>query len=179
MMKRITDITVSFILILLSHHAYAYQYTVELTQQQLQKQLSALMPLEKEAFFVKVVISDPKIDLLEGGNEVGVFTNVRLTAPGGIQGTGRARITGAVSYKKQDGSFYLHNPKLTQLEIDQIPAQYYAKAQELGQYALDNTMSNRPLFTLSDEDMKQKMAKSMLQSVTVKNGKLLIVLEVN
>lgn len=172
-------IILSAILTLLSHNVWAYNYTVELTQQQLQQQLAAMMPVEKEAFFVKVVLSEPRIDLLEGSNELGVFTNIKLVAPGGVEGTGRARITGTISYKKQDGSFYLHNPKLTQLEIDQIPSQYHAKVQELGQFALDNSVSHRPLFTLSDDDMKQKMAKSVLQSVTVNSGKLIIVLNVN
>ncbi|MGD8567307.1 MAG: DUF1439 domain-containing protein [Gammaproteobacteria bacterium] len=161
-----------------SINTWAYSYTIELTQQQLQQQINAIMPVEKEAYFVKVILSGPRIDLAQGGNQLGVFTNIELVAPGGIRGTGRARIAGTISYRKDSGSFYLNNPKLTQMEIDQIPPQYHAKVRELGQFALDNAMSQRPLFTLDDNDMKQKMARSALESVTVNDGKLVIVLNI-
>lgn len=172
-MKRLM---LTIVLSVLSTNSWAYSYTIELTQQQLQQQIDTLMPVEKEAYFVKVILSDPRIDLAEDSDKIGMFTNIELVAPGGVKGTGRARIAGTISYRKENGSFYLNNPTLTQLEIDQIPPQYHAKVRELGQFALDNAVSQRPIFTLDDDDMREKMAKSALQSVTVNNGKLVIVL---
>jgi hypothetical protein len=174
-MKRLM---LAIVLCVLSTNTWAYNYTIELTQQQLQQQIDTIMPVEKEALFVKVILSDPHIDLAEGSNTLGMFTNIELIAPGGVRGTGPARIAGTISYRRENGSFYLNNPTVTQLEIDQIPSQYHAKVRELGQFALDNAVNQRPIFTLDDNDVRQKMAKTALESVTVNDGKVVIVLNV-
>jgi hypothetical protein len=158
-------------------NSWADDYTVEITQQQLQQQVTALLPIEREAYFFKVILSDPVIDLPESANELGILTNVTLIGPGGAGGSGRARISGNISYEMQDGSFYLNNPKLTKLEIDQIPERFHEKVRELGQYALDNSVPHRPLYTLSDDDVQQQMVKSTLKSVSVNSGKVIIVLK--
>ena len=175
-MRRIVYLVVLFFA---STSCWAFDYTVEVTQQQLQEQLTRMMPIQKEEFFVTVELSNPVLELVDEGNQIGMFANIKMTAPGGIQGSGRTKVMGGISYKKETGSFYLHDPKIAQLEIDQIPVQFHSNIRQLAQMALSSSMTNRALITLRDDNMQQKLAKSMLQSVKIAGGKLLITLQVN
>ena len=172
-------ITVFMALLLISFHSFAFNYTVELTEQQLQQQLSRIMPIQQEKFLVTVILSDPILELAKDSDQIGLFANIKMTAPGGIQGSGRAKIMGNIRYKSETGSFYLNNPKIAHIEVDQIPEQYHSNIKELAQMALTNTMTNRALFTLRDDNKQEKLAKSVLKSVTVNSGKIIINLEMN
>lgn len=165
-------------LIFVSANSWAYNYTVELTEAQLQQQLASMMPITRERMFVTVTLSQPILDLGMGGDKIGVFSSLDISAPGGIKGTGRAKVEGRISYKKENGSFYLYNPTISQIEIDQIPAQFHSNVKELAQLALNSSIKGKPIFTLKEDNTQEKLAKSMLQSVKVESGKLLITLSI-
>jgi len=169
----------SFILLLLaSNISFGSDYQLEITQDQLQQQLTKMMPLKQEKMFVTVTMSNPVLELGVEGNKVGVFSNLDVTAPGGVKGTGRARIVGTISYNKETGDFFLYKPTITQIEIDQIPSSFHSNVKQLAQYALDSSITNKPIYNLSDQNPQEKMAKSMLKSLEVKPGKLLVTLAV-
>ena len=175
MMYRFTHFLV---LALLSTTSWAYSYTVELTEAQLQQQLASMMPITREQMFVTVTLSQPVLDLGMGGDKIGVLSSLAISAPGGVKGTGRARVEGRISYKKETGSFYLYDPTISHIEIDQVPAQFHSNVKELAQLALNNSIKGKPIFRLKEDNAQQKLAKSMLQSVKVEPGKLLITLSI-
>jgi hypothetical protein len=162
--------------LVIANTSWAFSYTVEFTEQQLQQQISRLMPITKEHMLITVTLSDPVLELGGQNHNIGVTANMKIQAPGGIQGTGRTKIVGDISYKKENGSFYLYKPEIAHIEIDQIPAEFHANIRDLAQLALSNSISNKALFTLKDNNEQQRLAKSVLQSVTVTPGKLVIVL---
>jgi len=171
----------SFILIsllLATGNSWAYDYTVEITEDQLQQQLIKMMPVKREQMFVTVTLSNPVLELGIEGNKVGVNSDLEMTAPGGIKGTGHAKIVGNISYKKENGNFYFYKPTIAELEIDQVPAQFHDNVKQLAQYALTNSLGSKPIFTLQDDNQQQKLAKSMLKSVDIKPGKILITLAI-
>ena len=174
-MHRFTMIT---ILLLTTTTSWAFDYKVEVTQDQLQQQISKMMPVTQEKMFVTVTLSDPVLELGIEGNKLGMFSNISITAPGGIKGTGRTKITGNISYKKETGEFYFYNPTIAQIEIDQIPSEFHSNIKELAQYALTSATRNKPIFQLKNDDPQQKMAKSVLKSVEVVPGKILVTLAV-
>ena len=167
-------LTAFILLLLTSSISFASDYTLEITQAQLQEQLVKLMPLKQEKMFVTVTLSDPTLELGIEGNKVGVYSALDVTAPGGVKGTGRAKIVGNISYKKDTGEFFLYKPTIAQIEIDQIPSSFHSNVKQLAQYALDSSVKNKPIFTLDANNPQQNMAKSMLKSVEVKPGKLLV-----
>lgn len=166
------------LMLLVSSTAWSYNYTVELTEAQLQQQLSSMMPITKEHMFVTVTLSEPILDLGSGGDKVGVFSSLDISAPGGIRGTGRAKVEGKISYKKETGEFFLYNPTISHIEIDQVPAQFHSNVKQLAQVALDSAIKGKAVFRLDENNSQQKMAKSVLQSVKIEPGKLLITLSV-
>ena len=60
------------------------------------------------------------MDLIEGKNEISLFTQVRLDAPNNISATGRAEIAGTLVYQANEGAFYLNYPQIIRIEIDQL-----------------------------------------------------------
>lgn len=169
-------ILVFLLMILISCNSWGFSYTVEFTEQQIQQQLSRLMPFKKEEMFVTIIVSDPTIELGKPDGTIGVFANLQAQAPGGIRGSGKTKITGNLSYKKETGSFYLNNPKIAHIEIDQIPSQFHDNIRKLAQFALSSAVENKALFTLKDDNAQQQLAKSTLQSVKIIPGKLVVTL---
>jgi len=169
-------LTIFLATLLVATTSWGFSYTLEFTQQQLQQQISRLMPIKKEQMLITVTLSDPVLELGGQNHNIGVTANMKIQAPGGIQGTGSTKIVGDISYKKETGSFYLYKPKIAHIEIDQIPAQFHSNIKDLAQLALSNSISKKALFTLKDNNEQQRLAKSVLQSVTVAPGKLVVVL---
>lgn len=167
------------ILLTVSTSSWSLNYTVEFTEAQLQQQLASMMPVTREQMFVTVTLSEPILDLGIGDNKIGVFSSMDISAPGGIKGTGRAKIVGQISYKKQTGEFFLYNPTVSHIEVDQIPSQFHSNIKQLAQLGLNSAIKGKPIFKLNDDNPQQNLAKSMLQSVKVEPGKILITLAVS
>jgi len=170
--------SVFIVLLALSQYAQAFSYTLEITEQELQEKVAAMMPLERKNQFASVTISDPKVDLIKQSNEIGVFAKVSIIVLGGIKGSGSVKIQGTLSYDAAQGAFYLHEPKVVGLTIDNAPKQFSLNAQKITQRALTKAMLKYPIYQFKDRNTKEKMAKAALESVTVENGKLLVKLSV-
>ncbi|NOQ77078.1 MAG: DUF1439 domain-containing protein [Methylococcaceae bacterium] len=156
----------------------ALSYTVELSEAQLQKKVLAMMPIEKKKLFFTVILSDPEIELIEGSNEIGVFTHIEIDSKIGIKGTGRAKITGSLTYKPDSSEFFFKNTKIEKLEIDKVSQKYNQQIKALVQAIGTKVLSSYPVYKLKDDNLKHKLAKAVLQSISVKNKKLLLKLSV-
>lgn len=167
----------SFALLLASQVANAYSYTIEITEDELQSRLAAIMPMERQQYFLTVVLSEPDIDLSVGNNEIGVSSKVAITAPGGMKGSGSAKITGSLDYDPETHAFYFRNPNIVSLESEDIPPEMLPQIKDMAQSATSKILSTQPIYTLSGEDLQQKVARTMLKSIKVENRKLLIELE--
>ena len=154
----------------------ALDYTQEITEQEIQEKVSAFMPVVKKKYFVTVKISDPKIDLIKETDEVGILANIDASAPGGIKGSGEVMIQGSLDYDPKKGEFYFKNPKIVSLKIDQVPADFIPDIQALAQTALSKALATYPVYKFKDDDLKHRLAKSVLKSLKVQNEKLVITL---
>ncbi len=163
-----------FILLCQSLVVHAFSYTLEVTEQELQEKVSAMMPIEKQHLFVTVTLSDPDIDLIKGSNKIGVFVNISAVVPGAIQGTGRAKIVGSLIYKPAEGAFYFEEPLVETFEVDQLSAEYAPMLKELSQVSVSKALSRYPVYTLKDDKIEQQLAKSVLESIEVKDEVLFI-----
>jgi hypothetical protein len=154
----------------------ALTYTLEVSEAQLQEKLMEVMPLSRSHSILTVEINDPKLQLLKGSNEISIFVHVKAFVAGQLQGTGRGRITGSLSYEPTQGAFYFHQPKISELEIDKLQSQFAPQVRQFSQQLISKTMAMYPIYKLDDDDMQQKLAKSVLQAVEVKNQSLILTL---
>ena len=161
-------------LILSAPWAMAVSYTLELSEKELQKRVSAMMPLAQNTFFGSIVLSEPDIDLIADSDEIGVFSHIEIIVQGGLKGTGRARITGSLSYQPETSQFFFKNPRIVSLEVDGIPEDYLPQVKNIAQLVASNMLASYPVYTLEKDNVRHSFARAVLQSVSVKNEMLLI-----
>ncbi len=162
------------ILLCTSLTTMALSYTVEISEETLQKEVSAMMPLQKKMLFFLVTLSNPEVELIQGSNEIGIFTRVTVIAPAGMKGSGSTRITGSLSYQAESNEFFFKNPMIKQLEIDQVPEELIPNLKSIIQLIARKMLAVHPVYKLKDNNIKHKFAKAMLQSVSIKDKKLLL-----
>ena len=166
-------------LTLLSQMAMALSYTLELSEEKLQNEVSAMMPMVKKNFFFTVTLSDPKIELIEGRNEISIFTHVDVVALKGIQKSGirtsgTTKIIGSLSYQAETSEFFFQNPTIEELEIKKVSDEYVFIIKAIVQRIARKMLVTQPIYRLKDNNFKDKLAKAMLQSVSVENKKLVL-----
>lgn len=156
---------------------FAFSYTIKMTEAEIQQKISAAMPLQKKQFFLTVELSDPVVELRDSDNKIALFLNVQATGPGGVKGSGRGKLAGTIRYEKESGSFYLADPVLEHLEIDRIQGKLNRELSKVVQVLIASALAKQPIYRLREDDFKHKMARAMLESVTVKGRQLLIKLK--
>ena len=164
--------TLFFLILFLSQTTMAFTYTLEIPEAELQKKIVGMMPLEKKKFFFTITLSDPVVELIERDNKVGVFTHIKVVGPKGIQGMGRTKITGSLSYESEKAEFFFKNMVIENLEIDKIQDKYIPKIQGIVQLVARKMLAKRPVYRLKDNNVKHKLAKAVLESIKVKDKKL-------
>lgn len=165
------------VVLLLSPFSNALTYTLEMTELELQARVDAMMPLKKKNMLMSLVVTNPKVSLLTETNQLSIFANIAVTTLGNFKGAGKGNIVGEISYDKQQGVFYFINPEIKDITVDNVPAKYAPKIKDISQILITQAMAKYPVYTLKDNDMKQKLAKSLLQSVHVENGKIIATLK--
>ncbi len=167
-------ITLFAALLFITQAALAFSYTLEITEGELQQRLETIMPLERSQYFVTVKLSKPKVNLLPSNNRIGITSNISASIPGLLQGKGRATITGSIRYDSKRGAFYLDKPVIEKLQVDNLPKKYLPQVKDMAQKALSKSLSSKPLYQLNDKDLRQKLAKSMLKGISIKNETLFV-----
>lgn len=168
---------VSLILLLSSQAAMALSYTLEISEAEIQEKVAAMMPIEKKKYFVTVTFSHPKIELAENANQIGIYSQLDIAAPGGIKSTGNTKITGSLSYDPIKSEFYFKNSAIAEMKVDKVPDAYLSTIKDIAQLMVGKMLETTPIYKLKGGDLKRDLAKSMLKSVTVENKQLLVELE--
>lgn len=162
------------VIILLTFSCIAGAYTVEFSEADIQEKVSAMMPLQRKRLFVTIIITQPVVKLLKNVNKISIKANLEALA-GGHRGTGNMTITGALTYNKKNGTFHLKDPAISDMHIDRIQQQYQPVIKDIAQSAMAKTLASRPVYTLQDDNIRHKLAKSALESISVNDGKLVVV----
>ncbi len=166
----------AWMLLLASQLSMAFEYTLEFTEPQLQEKISAMMPVTKQTMLATVVVDNAKLELIEGSDKLSIAAKLNATLLGGLNATGDLKIQGTLSYNAKEGAFYLKDPEIIELNINEIPPRFHDQIKQLAQKGLAKKLSNQPVYKLKDDDMKQNLAKSMLKSLQVKNKTLIATL---
>jgi hypothetical protein len=123
-----------------------------------------------------MTLSQPRLNLLEATNEVGIGANIRASALGAYSGSGSTYITGSLAYDQEQGALYFTNAKLVELHLDNVSDKQQKDVKKLLQSVVGGVLASRPIYVLDDSDLKQKLAKATLESLEVRDGKLIITL---
>ena len=70
-------LALSLLLMLSAHVASALSYTMEITEQEIQQRVTAMMPIQVTKPPITVVFLDPKVRLLKDSDEVAVSSPLK------------------------------------------------------------------------------------------------------
>lgn len=169
-MQRIIGIA----LLLFTASVYAFTFVKEIGEQELQSRVEQMMPFEQETLFATISVLEPVVDLHDVDNKVGLQARIQAIVPNGMKGSGTVGLSGTVVYEKAEGAFYINEAYIHTLRINGLTEATSALIKPYVQALISNALQANPVFVLDDEDAQQKLAKSSLQSVEVKDGKLRI-----
>lgn len=163
---------IAFLIVSMASFANALSYTHSFSEMELQQEIEKVMPIVKKKYFMTMTLSNPQVDLIEGADELGLKSNINVSAPGGLQGDGLVHIVGKLEYNQAEGALYFNNARLIELTLNGIPPEIQPELKKAAQSSLTRTLSKRPVYVLKEDDVKQKIAKSTLQSIEVRNQTL-------
>lgn len=177
-LDRLMKLLITLLIVSMANFVNAFSYTHSLSEAELQQEIEKVMPIVKKKYFLTMTLSNPNIDLIEGSNELGLKSDINVSAPGGLKGDGQAHIVGKLEYNQAQGAFYFKNARLIELTLNGIPPDLLPEIKKAAQSSLTRSLSKRPVYVLKDNDIKQQIAKSTLQSIEVKNQALQITFSV-
>ncbi len=161
-----------FVLALFSISINVSAYTLELSKAELEHYAQAYFPVTQQTPFSRVRYSSPKVVLDEKTNRIGLEVTVHAEMPGMMAIAGRGQIDGQLEYRQQSHQFYLHDPKLKNVRFANTSYELANSIQQLVNSMSQQTLPMIFVYELTDHDLRQKMAKSVLKSATVQQGKL-------
>ena len=166
--------------------AYLYfqgrEYTFQFTEAQLREKLAERLPLRKTYLFIfEVVLADPRLALIEGSERVNAGLDVTLNIKINDQPLplgGEIDVSGGVRYDPAGGQFFLTDPVIEHLQVQGVPTDYTDRVNSILTKAVGEYYLDRPIYTLTNLDVKTATAKLLLKSVAVKEGVLIVTLGV-
>lgn len=98
---------------------------------------------------------------------------IALPSPPKPRFTGTATIFATVSYNANEKALHLSNPKITSLQIAQLPPPLSEPLSNMAEKALAEKFAQQPIPLEKKTEIDQAI-NTFLKSVTVKNGKMLV-----
>lgn len=94
-------------------------------------------------------------------------------APPKLRFTGTATLFASISYDPKGKAIHLSNPKITKLQIDQLPEAMTEPLSRMAEKALAQKLEEQPI-PLENKTTLDQAVTTFMKSVTVKNGKVLV-----
>lgn len=164
----------SLALLLFFSGAHAFTFTKEVSEAELQAQVDKMMPFERKTVLATITVSEPLVDLFEGENKVGISGRIDTLAPNGLKGSGTISVVGTVVYVRSEGAFYIKDSEVVSLDINGLTEPVVQFIKPYAQALISSALAVTPVFVLDESDAQQKLAKSTLESIVVRDEKLLI-----
>lgn len=156
----------------------AFNYSVSVSESTIQEHLSTVKPLEKHTRFYRVSMSDLQVNLIKGSERVHFSAKILVSLFGAIQSQGIVKVSGAIEYSSETGQFFLIQPQVEAIDITDLPSSSIEKIRSVLQQVVSKALTKVKVYQLQDQSVRQKMLKSVLQSVAVsKDAQLLITLK--
>lgn len=153
---------------------------IEITQQQIQERLAQKFPISRTYLVgLNLTLSDPEVVLEEGSDRIGfkvsAATNIKVD---GESIGGRINLSSGVGYRRDEGALALLDPGVEEVALSRLPREYEDEVVAAADLAVGHYLEGYTVYKLDRKDLKQRLAKLVLQEVAVRNGALRVKLGV-
>ena len=147
---------------------------VQVEREEIQARLLKKFPVEKQSMIGRVVLSDPDVLLRPGRDDVGIALAVSVDPPLVGPREGTVAVSGTLSYDQEKKTFYLSQPKIEEFSVSALQPKLVEKAHGLVQAVADTALARLPIYTLRGRNAGEVTAEHTLQSVEVRDGRLVV-----
>ena len=152
-------------------------YLIELDQAQLQRKVERLFPVAHEDPLYSVALNEPKVVLREGADRIGLRLNVAGSVMRQLDVAGAARVEGRLRFEPKTGEFFLDDATVEELSIEGVPDQYLGELRRLAGQIAREALNQHPVYVLGSLGESKKLMGSEIKGIRVRDGKLVIELE--
>jgi len=176
-MKSIIFIKLFTLLTLLSFNVNADPYMLTITKEVLQEQIDSAIPIEKTNFMGKALIDNPSLELNGRLNKIEFWVDFDAVILKKINKVGTSKISANLIYNHSLGAFYLQDPVIEELNIDNVKEKHIPIYKKLIHVVLKSSLKKHPVYKFDLEDHQQKFAKASLKSVAIVDDALVVVMD--
>lgn len=153
--------------------------TLTFTAADLQHILERRFPIQKSDLLLTTTFSNPRVILKEGSNLIGLHITVTVKLIGQKPLGGNLLAEGQIRYVPAEGTFYFDNGKVQQIQIEGLPQDMGQTVEHLAAPLLDTYLTHIVLYRLKPEHSKEALAKTVLKSAEIRNGRLVLQIGLN
>ena len=151
-------------------------YTISLTAADIRQTLQRKLPISKSKWLVTVTVRSLDVELMENDNRILLRPEVELSLVGQSALRGRAVVAGQLRYAPETGEFFFDKSMVAEVAIEGLPQSLRATVQEVIGRCAEGYLAMTPVYRLKQGDFKQSLAKLVLKSVQIRNGRLELVI---
>ncbi|MGD0835745.1 MAG: DUF1439 domain-containing protein [Polyangia bacterium] len=151
-------------------------YTVNVSASQIRQAVERHLPVSKSKLLVTGTVRKVDIELAENADRIMVRPEVDLSLVGYPVLVGRAVVQGQIRYAPESGEFFLTMATVDEVAVEGLPGQVRPVVEQLIANIAEGYLAAVPLYRLSQTDFKQSLARLVLRSVRVHQGRLELVL---
>jgi len=149
-------------------------YTITLTLPDIQSQVEKNFPVTESSALYSLTLKNPRVELKEGSERVGLIVDTTMTALGIMATSGVVHIDGAIGYLRDKGEFLLEDAVARQVELEGISEPGQRQVAQIATMALREYFKKNPIYRLNPNDASEAVIKSALKSVKIQDGKLVV-----
>jgi hypothetical protein len=146
--------------------------TITLTAAELQEELGRKLPLKRATRLATVTVTAAQVVLVEGSDRIGLRATAELALPMGRTLTGNPQLDGRIRYVPEQGEFWFDEARLVDLGIPSVPVVIRPSVEEAVGALARSYLARTPVYRLKPGQVKHSVAKLVLRSVQVRNGKV-------
>ncbi|MCF6218108.1 MAG: DUF1439 domain-containing protein [Gammaproteobacteria bacterium] len=162
--------TITFILTLLFTTPLLAGFEIEITPQQIQQVAEKQFPIKKQALFVQIELSNPKVTLT--GQRLSLAMQVVAAYPNQTISQGTVVVDGRLGYNEKSGEFLLIQPRVQTITVEGLASQHSKWLKDIISPLVAQSVTTVVLYRLDENQFRDRMTKSSLKSITVREGTL-------
>jgi hypothetical protein len=140
----------------------------------LQHRIERMFPITREGELVTVQLQHPQVILTEGSDRIGLRLRIRAAAAEQFSVSGLARVDGVLRFANDTGEFYLDDASVEELYIDNVEPLYLDQIRQLADGVVRQSLQEQPIYVLGQMGESTHIMGSEIQSVRVRDGKLIV-----
>lgn len=151
----------------------AQAFQVEITEAQIQAEVTTMFPIRQQLPFVSAVFSDPRVRIVPDSDRVRLALSLQARLAAEVDAAGEAEIEGSLGYDAATGEFHLIRPSVVRLHLDLLPRDTLELVRVMTNAVAEQYLTSIVIYRLDERDFRQGMMRRNLRSVQVRDGRLI------